>query len=279
MDISVRDQIEKIEVELFLEAIFRQYGFDFRNYAYESIRRRIWHSARETKATTISEYQGQVLYQPELMKKLANNISITVTEMFRDPTFFESIRSNILPRLKKEPMIRIWIAGCSSGEEVYSLAILLHEEGLYERSRIYATDINEDVLLKAKKGIVSLLHMQQYTKNYLQAGGQREFSKYYKVDGEHVILDPFLKENITFAQHNLATDQSFNEFHVILCRNVLIYFNHELKKRVFQLFHESLCENGILGLGSQESIIASKVFSDLDYSNKIYIKELTDNKV
>lgn len=273
MDISVKDQIEKIEVELFLEAIYRQYGFDYRNYAYESIRRRIWHNMRETKASTISEYQGQILYKPELMKILANNISITVTEMFRDPTFFESIRLNIVPRLKTEPIIRIWVAGCSSGEEVYSLAILLHEEGLYERSRIYATDINEAVLQKAKKGTISILHMQQYTKNYLQAGGQREFSKYYKVDGDHVILEPFLKENITFAQHNLATDQSFNEFHVIICRNVLIYFNQHLKNRVFQLFYDSLSEGGILGLGSQETIMSSKVFANLDYSNKIYIKD------
>lgn len=272
VDNSAKDQIEKIEIELFLEAIYRQYGFDYRNYAYESIRRRIWYSARETKVTTISEYQGKVLYQPELMKKLANNISITVTEMFRDPTFFQSFRSNIVPNLQKQPLLRIWIAGCSSGEEVYSLAILLYEEGLYDRATIYATDINEEILEKAKEGKISLHHMQHYTRSYLEAGGQQEFSKYYKVNSEHAILEPFLKKNIIFAHHNLATDHSFNEFHVIICRNVLIYFNNELKDRVFQLFYDSLGEGGFLCLGSQESIIASNHFLDVDYGNRLYKK-------
>jgi chemotaxis protein methyltransferase CheR len=275
VDRSLKDHIEKIEVELLLEAIYRQYGYDYRDYAYESIRRRIWYSARETKVNTISEFQGKVLYQPSLMKKLANNLSINVTEMFRDPSFFQSFRLNILPLLARKSLLRIWIAGCSSGEEVYSLAILLHEEGLYEKTRIYATDINEDILEKAKEGRISLTHMQHYTRNYLQAGGQREFSKYYKADGEHVLLDPFLKKNIVFAQHNLATDHSFNEFHVIICRNVLIYFNKKLKNRVFQLFYDSLSEGGFLGLGSQESIISSNSFSDVDYVNKLYKKELT----
>ncbi len=275
MDLDRREKIEKIETELFLEAIYRQYGFDFRNYAYESIKRRIWYSARETRAKTISEYQGQVLYQPELMKKLSNNFSITVTEMFRDPSFFEAFRLRIVPILSQYPMIRIWIAGCSSGEEVYSLAILLSEEGLYERTRIYATDINEEILERAKQGKIALTHMKQYTRNYLEAGGQKEFSKYYRVDGEQVYLDDRLKKNLIFAHHNLATDHSFNEFHIILCRNVLIYFNQELKQRVFKLFHDSLREEGFLGLGSQESIFATSAFSDFDYSNKIYIKTKT----
>jgi chemotaxis protein methyltransferase CheR len=275
IDTSTKDQIEKIEVELFLEAIYRQYGFDFRDYAYESIRRRIWHSAREEKVTTISEFQGKVLYKPDLMKKLINNISITVTEMFRDPSFFESFRVNIVPLLRKQPLIRIWIAGCSSGEEVYSLAVILHEEGLSDKTRIYATDMNENILERAKEGRIPLTHMQKYTRNYHQAGGTREFSKYYKVDGEFVTLEPLLKKNIIFAQHNLATDQSFNEFHVIICRNVLIYFNTELKKRVIQLFYDSLSEIGILGLGSQEAILSTNTFSDVDYTNKIYKKLLT----
>jgi chemotaxis protein methyltransferase CheR len=275
IDTSANDQIEKIEVELFLEAIYRQYGFDFRDYAYESIRRRILHSARQLKLTSISEYQGKILYQPNLMKKLVNNISITVTEMFRDPSFFESFRVNIVPILRTQPLIRIWVAGCSSGEEVYSLAIILHEEGLCDKVRIYATDINENILEKAKEGRIPLTHMQKYTRNYLLAGGAREFSKYYKVDGEFVTLEPFLKKNIIFAQHNLATDQSFNEFHVIICRNVLIYFNKALKRRVFQLFYDSLSEVGILGLGSQESISSTNAFSDVDYTNKIYKKLVT----
>ncbi|MCT8140350.1 protein-glutamate O-methyltransferase CheR [Anaerobacillus sp. CMMVII] len=274
-DTSAKDRIEKIEVSLFLEAIYRQYGYDFRNYAYESIKRRILYSAREVKVSSISEYQGRVLYEPNLMKRLTDNFSITVTEMFRDPSFFQSFRLNIIPSLQNQPVLRIWIAGCSSGEEVYSLAILLLEEGLYEKTRIYATDINEDILEKAKDGIISLHHMKHYTRNYLEAGGTREFSKYYKVDGDHVIIEPALKKNIIFAQHNLATDHSFNEFHVILCRNVLIYFNNELKERVFQLFYDSLSEGGFLGLGSQESIMSFNAFSDVDYANKLYVKEIT----
>ncbi|RXI98193.1 protein-glutamate O-methyltransferase CheR [Anaerobacillus alkaliphilus] len=272
MDLDRKDQIEKIETELFLEAIYRLYGFDFRNYAFESIKRRIWYSARETKAKTISEFQGQVLYQPELIKNLTNNFSITVTEMFRDPSFFEAFRLKLVPLLKQHQTIRILVAGCASGEEVYSLAILLSEEGLYEQTSIYATDINEEILERAKQGKIALTHMKHYTRNYLQAGGQKEFSKYYRVEGENAYLHDFLKKNLVFAHHNLATDHSFNEFHIILCRNVLIYFNKELKERAFTLFYDSLREDGILCLGSQESIFSTNAFTDFDYTNKIYKK-------
>lgn len=267
-----KEKIEKLEVELFLEGIYRQYGYDFRNYASQSIRRRIWYSAQETKAKTISEFQGKVLYDPKLLKKLLNNLSITVTEMFRDPSFFEAFRLQIVPILRELPSIKVWIAGCASGEEAYSLAILLHEEKLYEKTRIYATDINEDILEEAKEGKISLHYMQQYTRNYFQAGGQKEFSKYYKVEGDYVHLHPFLQKNIVFAHHNLATDHSFNEFDVVFCRNVLIYFNKDLKNRVFQLFFDSLKAGGFLGLGSQESIMTSQHFSEVDYKNKLYKK-------
>jgi chemotaxis protein methyltransferase CheR len=211
------------------------------------------------------------------MSKLANDISITVTEMFRDPSFFYVLREKILPQLKSLPLIRIWDAGCSTGEEVYSLAILLHEVGLYDKTKIYATDISESALERAKEGEIPISHMQHYTKNYQQAGGNKEFSKYYSVKGNHAILQQYLKENIVFGQHNLATDQSFNEFHLIICRNVVIYFNQKLKERVFKLFFDSLSENSFLGLGSKESLFScntSSYFCVIDSSNNIYQKRV-----
>ena len=268
-----RERIEKIEIELLLEAIYRQYGYDFRNYSFSSIKRRIMFSLHEAKAHSISEFQGKVLYEPLLMKKLVRNISINVTEMFRDPQFFLSFRENVVPQIRNNSSINLWIAGCSSGEEVYSLAILLLEEKLYEKSTIFATDMNEDIIEAAKKGIVPLLNMKKYTKNYIEAGGQTEFSKYYTVNGDYAILDPLLKKNVTFALHNLVTDHSFNEFDVIFCRNVLIYFNKKLKTRVLQLFCDSLKNDGFLGLGYQETLTTTPVFIDFDTENKLYIKQ------
>ncbi len=260
---------------MLLEAVFRQYGYDFRDYAYSSLNRRISYFAQRLNIATISELQGKILYEPKLMEGLVNTLSITVTEMFRDPSFFEVFRKKIIPYLKEIPHIRIWHAGCSSGEEVYSMAILLHEEGLYEKSIIYATDINEKVLKEAKEGKVPLKKMQQYTKNYIEAGGIKEFSKYYCANEKCAIFHSFLQKNIVFAHHNLVTDQSFNEFHMIICRNVIIYFNEQLKERVFQLFYESLTEDGYLGLGSKESLICSSYtdqFQEVDVQNKLFKK-------
>ncbi|WP_034742103.1 CheR family methyltransferase [Halalkalibacter wakoensis] len=268
-------EIEQIEIKLLLEGIYETYGYDFRNYAYSSIKRRVWYRAQIENVNTISEFQARVLYKPELMQQLLRDFSINVTEMFRDPSFFKAFRTEIVPVLQKLPFIRIWHAGCSSGEEAYSMAILLWEEGLYHKTKIYATDMDEDIIEKAKKGKVSLEQMQLYTKNYQQAGGKKEFSEYYSVEDNYVVLHPFLKENIVFAHHNLVTDHSFNEFHMIVCRNVLIYFNKKLTNRVYDLFYDSLSDKGYLGLGSKESI---SMYSSADLFDEVNTKEKIYNK-
>ena len=267
--------IEKIEITLLLEGIYQRYGHDFRNYAYPSIKRRVYHRIEIDKLNSISELQQKVLYDPFYMQKLLADFSINVTEMFRDPEFYISFRENVVPILHSYPFVRIWHAGCSTGEEAYSMAILLHEEGLYEKAKIYATDMNKDVIEKAKKGVFSFDKMKQYTSNYQKAGGTHAFSEYYTADQYGVKLEPFLSKNIVFAQHNLVTDHSFNEFNVILCRNVLIYFEKSLQIQVHDLFQKSLSRFGILGLGSKESIRFiphRSSYEDLDGKNKIYKK-------
>lgn len=270
-----RQDIEKIEIELLLEGIYRCYGFDFRNYAYPFIHRRIWHRVRSEKLSSISGLQEKILHNPSLMEKLFADFSINVTEMFRDPSFFQAFRTHVIPRLTELPFIRIWHVGCSTGEEVYSMAILLHEEGLYERTKIYATDMNQSILEKAKQGVFSLDRMQTYTKNYMNAGGTRAFSEYYTARQGHVSFHPYLKKNMVFAQHNLATDRSFNEFHVIVCRNVLIYFNKRLQNHVHHLFYESLSLSGFLGLGSREGVAFTSHghhYEELHTTEKIFRK-------
>lgn len=275
IDREKRKEIEYIEVDLLLEAVYRQYGFDFRNYAKASVRRRLLLRAKYEGAATLSELQGILIREPAVMKKLLNDLSINVTEMFRDPGFFATFRSKVVPHLRNLPSIRIWHAGCSSGEEVFSMAILLHEEGLLNKTQIYATDMNETILEKATKGKMDLKFMKDYTKNYQQSGGKKEFSEYYSVAQDHVAIRPSLKRNIVFAHHNLVTDHSFNEFHVIVCRNVLIYFNHLLKNRVYQLFNESISENGFLCFGNKETVTDSyalQFLEEVDRKEKIYRK-------
>jgi chemotaxis protein methyltransferase CheR len=246
--------LERIEIELLLEGIFRHYGFDFRSYAYASIRRRLWKRIEAEGLSTISELQTQVLHQPPMMEKLLLDLSINVTAMFRDPNFYKAFREKVVPLLRTYPYIRIWHAGCATGEEVYSMAILLQEEGLYDRSRIYATDINEVVLARAKEGIFPLDRMQEYTENYIAAGGKRAFSDYYLAKYGGALFNATLTKNVVFSLHNLVTDRSFAEFNVILCRNVLIYFDKSLQARVHGLFYDSLATFGILVLGSKESL-------------------------
>jgi chemotaxis protein methyltransferase CheR len=272
---SFKPDLERIEIELLLEGIFRQYGFDFRAYAYASIRRRLWKRIEEEKLSSISALQERVLHQPEMMEKLLLDLSINVTAMFRDPGFYQTFREHVVPLLRTYPFIRIWHAGCSTGEEVYSMAILLREEGLYDRSRIYATDINEVVLQKAKTGIFPLDRMQEYTENYLKAGGRRAFSEYYTAKYDGAIFRPSLLQNVVFSQHNLVTDRSFAEVNVILCRNVLIYFDRTLQHRVHGLFYDSLAMFGILGLGSKESLRLSKYedcYEPVSNAQKLYRK-------
>ncbi|WP_205668501.1 protein-glutamate O-methyltransferase CheR [Ammoniphilus sp. CFH 90114] len=267
--------LEKLEIELLLEGIYRHYGFDFRNYAFSSIRRRIWHRIQAEKLSTVTSLLDKVLHDKKIMDKLFADFSINVTEMFRDPSFFHAFRTKVVPLLQDLPSIRIWHAGCSTGEEVYSMAILLHEEGLYHKTRIYGTDINDKVLQQAKTGQIPIHRMQSYTSNYVLSGGTKSFSEYYTAQREYVRFHPFLGENLVFAQHNLVTDGSFNEFHVIICRNVMIYFNRDLQERVQQLIYESLGVSGILGLGSREGLSFTPYahcYEEMDSLEKIYRK-------
>ncbi|WP_058301381.1 CheR family methyltransferase [Gorillibacterium timonense] len=252
--LTPEEELENIEIELLLEGIFRVYGYDFRDYAFSSLRRRIWHRIHALHLGSVSGLQEKVLHDPAQMKALIGSLSISVTEMFRDPLLFQLFRREAVPYLKSLPQIRIWHAGCSTGEEVLSMAILLHEEGLLDRARIYATDMNEDSLDQARKGIIPLRKMRDYTRNYLAAGGSGEFSEYYSVKSEYAVFQPELLNHAVFAQHNLVTDQSFNEFHVIFCRNVLIYFNKDLQDQVHRLIYDSLSLKGFLALGNRESI-------------------------
>jgi chemotaxis protein methyltransferase CheR len=267
--------LERIEIQMLLEAVFRHYGFDFRSYAYASLRRRLWKRAHADGIATISALQDHILHDPAAMERLLMDLSVNVTSMFRDPGFYRAFREHVVPLLRTYPFIRIWHAGCSTGEEVYSMAILLREEGLYERARIYATDINETVLLSARAGIYPVDRMREYTQNYIRAGGTSSFSEYYTAAYGGALFSPSLRDNVVFAQHNLVTDRSFSEFNVILCRNVMIYFDHSLQNRVHQLFYESLPVYGILALGSKESLRFSRYeecFEAVCPPEKIYRK-------
>ena len=263
-DEQTRAELEEIEVRLLTEGIYRHYGFDFRDYSLPSLRRRIWKRVYAEGLSTVSGLIEKVLHDSGAMERLLLDLSVNTTAMFRDPTFYFAFRTKIVPILRTYPFVRIWHAGCSTGEEVYSMAILLQEEGLYERCRIYATDINEAVLQKAKSGIFPLSTMQENTSNYITGGGTGTFSDYYTARYDYAIFRPSLRENVVFAQHNLVTDASFNHFNVIFCRNVLIYFNNALQERVQQLFLQSMEMFGILGLGKKESIKYTGVADSYD---------------
>jgi chemotaxis protein methyltransferase CheR len=273
--LSYDPQLERLEIELLLEAVFRHYGFDFRSYAYASIRRRLWRRIEAEGLKTVTALQERVLHDPTMMERLLLDLSINVTAMFRDPSFYLAFREKVIPLLRTYPFFRIWHAGCSTGEEVYSMAILLEEEGLYDRARIYATDINEVVVHRARAGIFPLERMQEYTENYIRAGGTRSFSEYYVAKYDGALFSPALQRNVVFSQHNLVTDRSFAEFNVILCRNVLIYFDRTLQMRVHGLFYESLVHLGILCLGSKETLRLSDYepsYEELSGIDRIYRK-------
>ena len=258
---------------MLLEAIFQHYGYDFRKYARGSLRRRLWRRVDAEGLKTISGLQERVLHNPVAMEALLMDLSVNVTAMFRDPSFYVALREKVFPLLRTYPFVRIWNAGCSTGEEVYSIAILLREEGLLDRARIYATDINEQVLERAGEAVIALDRMQTFTQNYERAGGSEVFSQYYKAEGDQARIDPDLLRNVVFAHHNLVSDRSFNEFHLIICRNVMIYFDKELQDEVHGLFLQSLVKLGILALGNKESIRFSSVasrYEELDREEKIY---------
>lgn len=266
-------EIEDLEIQLLLEGIYLRYGYDFREYARASLRRRIRDIVRSESVSTVSRLQERVLHDPACLERFVEALTVNVTSMFRDPTFYLALRKRVLPLLKTYPFVRIWHAGCSTGEEVYSLAILLEEEGIYDRCRIYATDLNEEVLKTAKAGIYPAQDLQGWVGNYLQAGGRRPFAEYYTANFGIAKFASLLKRNIVFSKHNLVTDRSFNEFHMIFCRNVLIYFKRSLQNRVHSLIYESLAPLGVLALGRKETIhctVHEADYQELDVNEKLY---------
>lgn len=270
---SIETRLETIERELLLEGIFRHYGYDFREYSLGSLKRRIRLALEAEGLPNLSALQERILRSEQCMERFVATLGIHATSMFRDPEFYRAVCERVMPQLRTYPFFRIWVAGCSSGEEAYSLAILLEEQGLYDRCRIYATDLSEAILRKAQAGIFSMADMREYTENYQRAGGQGEFSSFYTAKYESVIFRESLKRNLTFSCHNLATDASFSEFNVILCRNVMIYFSKPLQERVLALFHSSLCSFGFLGLGNKETLNLSphsKAYGEVQEGQRLY---------
>lgn len=266
-----------IEIKLLLEAIFLRYGYDFRNYSKAHIKRRILHRLNISHTKTVSELLHKTLRDKELFRELLDDLSINVTEMYRDPEFYKSLRYIVIPKLKTYAYFKIWHAGCSTGEEVYSLAILLKEEGLLDRCQIYATDFNNKVLEIAREGIYRKTDIEQYNRNYELAGGIRKLSDYYQAMYGSVKFKKELSEKIVFADHNLVTDSVFADVNLILCRNVLIYFEKNLQNQVLKLFYESLVPSGILCLGSKETIKytqSESYFDVLDEKQRIYKKKI-----
>jgi len=264
-----------IELRLLLEAIYAKYSQDFRDYAGASQKRRVLHAMQQLGCETISMMQSKVLRDPVAFQQLLQILTIPFSEMFRDPEFFLALRRLVVPVLRTYPSLKVWVAGCSTGEEVYSLAILLREEGLLERTIFYATDINPAALEQARRGIFALSSMRQFTANYQAAGGRAAFSDYYTAAYNAARFDLTLCQNVTFADHSLATDSVFSETHLICCRNVLIYFNRRLQDRALGLFHGSLCHRGFLGLGTKESLDFSshaELFEPVARRERLYRK-------
>jgi chemotaxis protein methyltransferase CheR len=247
--------VDEIEIKLLLEAISLRYGYDFREYAAEPLRRSISAGMSAEAVPTISAYQDRLLRDARCMRRLLTTVGVSVTSMFREADTWRCLRQEIVPVLRTYPSLRIWSVGCATGEEVYSLAITLEEEGLYERSSIYATDMNEDALAIARVGSCPLERLRSYEHDYLRAGGRSSLSNYFTSAGRTGRLKRELLRNVTWAQHNLVTDASFNDFHLIVCRNVLIYFRLALQQRVHHLFYESLVRSGFIALGQRESLV------------------------
>lgn len=267
---------EDLEIQILLENIFCEYGYDFRNYSRTHIKRRILHRISiESKINSISEMTKKILNDKKFFKNVLQDFSICVTEMFRDPLIYKSVRKNIIPILKNKEHIKIWDAGCATGEETYSLAILLKEEGIYNKTEIFATDFSKIALNTAEEGIYPARKIKKYAENYYEAGGTKVFSDYYRMKSDHVIMDKSLKERIVFFEHNLASSSIFDFMDLIICRNVLIYFSKELQNQVVTFFSNSLVDKGILWIGSRESfkyLNCNKYFKTIDSENNIYVK-------
>lgn len=275
MVVRTVETISSDELSRLLQEIRETYGYDFTQYAEASIKRRSLYFMNTHKLHTVQQLREALLNDEAVFEDFVRNVLVTVTEMFRDPLFYLCLRSRVMRRLATYPFIKVWVAGCATGEEVYSIAILLKEEGLLNRSIIYATDINQHSLHQAKEGIFPMDLMKAYTVNYQKSGGQKDFSSYYVAQHNAALFDRSLRNNIVFAHHNLASDQSFNEFQLILCRNVLIYFNQSLQNEVVNLFYDSLCMFGVLGLGNKESLLFTEKanhFEAIDAKQKVFLK-------
>jgi len=265
-----------IELRLFIDAIFLKYHYDFRGYAEASLKRRLSSAMSRFNCTTLSQLQDKVLHDPAAFRAAINVLTVQVSEMFRDPTYFKALREEVVPILRTYPSLKIWVAGCSTGEEVYSLAILLREEGLLARALIYATDINDDALQKAEAGVYEVERLEGFTENHRLSGGHGPLSAHYTQAYGRVVFDKSLRQNVVFSDHSLATDSVFAEVQLVSCRNVLIYFDRELQNRAVDLFRDSLCRKGFLGLGMRESLhfyrnVAS--FKELVREQRLFQKE------
>ncbi|MBB6095233.1 chemotaxis protein methyltransferase CheR [Povalibacter uvarum] len=250
----MRPEVTDLEIRLLLEAIYERFHYDFRQYAIASIRRRLIQALTAMHCESISALQARILHDERAFPRLLAYLTIQVTDLFRDPEFFLALRQHVVPILATYPSLKLWIAGCSTGEEAYSFAILLAEEGLLDRTLIYATDINDDSLRKAQTGVYALDRLRQFILNYRAAGGTGSLSDYYHADQDNAVMAPELRRRITFADHSLATDSIFSEVQLVSCRNVLIYFDRELQDRALGLFADALCPRGFLCLGTKESI-------------------------
>jgi chemotaxis protein methyltransferase CheR len=270
---ALRPEVSDQEIRLLLEAIYQRYHYDFRQYAVASLRRRLLQAMSQLRCSTLPELQHNVLSDATMFPRLLEYLTVQVSELFRDPEFFLAVRRQVIPLLATYPSIKVWVAGCSTGEEAYSFAILLAEAGLLERTRIYATDINDESLRKAQSGVFALERMKQFTLNHRAAGGQGSLSDYYHASHDRAVMAPTLKQHITFADHSLATDSIFSEVQLVSCRNVLIYFARELQDRALGLFNDALCRRGFLCLGTRESVrfsAHSARFQELNAEQKIY---------
>ena len=275
MSASVAAPIDDVELGLLVEAIFHAYHYDFRRYARASLRRRLAAAMLRFDCRTLSELQGRLLHESHVFTELLEYLTVQVSDMFRDPSYFRAIRETVVPLLRTYPSLKIWIAGCSSGEEAYSMAILLREEGLLERSLIYATDINPNALRRAEAGVYEAAKVPDFTRNHRLSGGRSSLSDYYSAAYDRMILDKSLRRHIVFSDHSLATDSVFAEVQFVSCRNVLIYFDRELQSRALDLFYEALCRKGFLGIGLRESLRFSshaESFVEFASEDRIYQK-------
>jgi chemotaxis protein methyltransferase CheR len=273
VSLVVPEMTQDIEIRLLLEALYLRYHYDFRNYALASIKRRLKQARDQLGFATFSALQESLLHDPATLPRLLGHLTVQVSEMFRDPSYFRAVREKVVPHLRTYPSLKVWVAGCSGGEELYSLVILFREEGLEQRTLFYATDINQDALAKAEAGIFGLDRMQLFTENHRKSGGKSSLSDYYSAAYGRVSFDKSLRQNVVFSDHSLVTDAVFSEMHLISCRNVLIYFDRLLQDRALGLFRDSLARKGFLGLGAKESLRFSdhaSSFVEFAREEKIY---------